>query len=39
MLNFRKINYIQLVKMLVVGHNKLGISGNGAINKLVVVWV
>lgn len=39
MLNFRKINDIQLIKMFVVGYNKPGIGGNGAINKLVVIRI
>lgn len=39
MLNFRKINDIQLIKMLVVGYNKLSIGGNCAVNKLVVIRI
>lgn len=39
MLNFRKINDIQLIKMLVVGYNKLSIGGNCTVNKLVVIRI
>lgn len=39
MLNFRKINDIQLIKMLVVGYNKLRIGGNCTVNKLVVIRI